>query len=92
MKLKNLALGLLLLFFGSISTSAIATVVNLDNGITIAQDDKTKDKKKSKAKTADMKSCKDKKACCATKAGAPECKDKKAETVTTETPASPEKK
>ena len=79
MKFKSLALGLMLMFFAGITTSSIASVVSLDNGIVITKvdDDKDKDKKKSKTKK-DAKSCKDKKACCS-KDLKSDCKDKKAD-------------
>ncbi|OFY49070.1 MAG: hypothetical protein A2W85_16590 [Bacteroidetes bacterium GWF2_41_31] len=97
MKMKSLALGLMLLFFAGMTSSAIASVVNYENGVTVTKvdDDKDKDKKKSKAKCADMKSCGDKKSCCSSKAVDPACNDKKVGAETkpaSETKADPDKK
>jgi len=80
MKIKTFALGLMLMFFAGITTSSVASVINLENGVVITKvdDDKDKDKKKSKTKEGDVKSCKDKKSCC-NKGLKDSCKDKKAD-------------
>jgi len=44
MKMKSLALGLMLLFFAGMSSSAIASVVNYENGVTVTKVDDDKDK------------------------------------------------
>ncbi len=79
MKIKSLALGLMLMFFAGITTSSVASVIALDNGIVITKvdDDKDKDKKKTK-KSGEAKSCKDKKSCCSKELKS-DCKEKKAD-------------
>lgn len=78
MKIKVLALALSLLFFGAISVTSFAQVVNSTSTIAIVDKDKDKDKKKSKKETT--KECKAKKSCCSSKMLKDEsCKDKKSD-------------
>lgn len=78
MKIKTFALALSLMFFAGITTSSVASVVNLDNQITVTRVDDDKDKKKAKAKAEDKKDCTTKKSsCCGDQKLKSDCKDKK---------------
>ena len=84
MRTKLLALSLSILFFGSITTSAIASTVYASNGIEyVKKDDDKKKAKKASAEKSTEKSgecAAEKKECCSSAKGAeakPACNDKK---------------
>lgn len=67
MKIKILAIGLSLLFFGSISTPTFGMVIQSQHTVTLVDNDKTpKNHKKmhSKKECASQKECTSKKECC----------------------------
>ncbi len=75
MKIKVLALCLSMLFFGSIATTAVASVVDTQSNIVRVDDDKKK--KTAKAdKSATKKDCATKKSCCSS-SKTKSCTDKK---------------
>ncbi len=81
MKIKVLAIAFTLFFSASITATSYAQVINSTVNTTVVDDDKDKNKKKSKdCKDAVKSDCKTKKACCGdSKLKDDSCKDKKSD-------------